>query len=173
MAPELVDNYIAKTAGMPSSSFNGFACDMWALGVMLIQLLTGKLPFWPKHGFDYQSMQVLLAEWVSMRIFTFVCMCACAPVCACSMRSFVQVRSQVGNPKPKLMLLMPASLQRLPVTRLEFMAAGCNHGQLANAWRALAFAMTECPVDVYAGKSKWPTSKRRAAAVARVIPSSS
>lgn len=66
MAPELVENYIAKTAGLPSSSFNGFACDMWALGVMLIQLLTGNLPFWPKHGFDYQSMQALLAEWVSL-----------------------------------------------------------------------------------------------------------
>ncbi|KAL3159169.1 hypothetical protein ABBQ32_011155 [Trebouxia sp. C0010 RCD-2024] len=65
MAPELVENYIAKTAGLPSSSFNGFACDMWALGVMLIQLLTGNLPFWPKHGFDYQSMQALLAEWAS------------------------------------------------------------------------------------------------------------
>ena len=67
MAPELVENYIAKTAGLPSSSFNGFACDMWALGVMLIQLLTGNLPFWPNHGFDYQSIQTLFAEWVSLR----------------------------------------------------------------------------------------------------------
>lgn len=65
MAPELVSNYIAKTAGLPSNSFNGFACDMWALGVMLIQLLTGNLPFWPKDGFDYLSMQALLAKWVS------------------------------------------------------------------------------------------------------------
>ena len=65
MAPELVRNYIAKTAGLPSNSFNGFACDMWALGVMLIQLLTGSLPFWPKNGFDYGSMQALLDKWVS------------------------------------------------------------------------------------------------------------
>ena len=71
MAPELVSNYIAKTAGLPSNSFNGFACDMWALGVMLIQLLTGSLPFWPKNGFDYQSMQALLIKWVS----TILCVC--------------------------------------------------------------------------------------------------
>ena len=71
MAPELVSNYMAKTAGLPSNSFNGFACDMWALGVMLIQLLTGSLPFWPKNGYDYQSMQALLVNWVS----TFSCVC--------------------------------------------------------------------------------------------------
>lgn len=65
MAPELVSNYMAKSAGLPSNSFDGMACDMWALGVMLIQLLTGSLPFWPKNGFDYQSMQALLNKWVS------------------------------------------------------------------------------------------------------------
>lgn len=65
MAPELVSNYIAKSAGLPSNSFDGMACDMWALGVMLIQLLTGSLPFWPKTGFDYHSMQALLNKWVS------------------------------------------------------------------------------------------------------------
>ena len=65
MAPELVQNYMNKSAGQAISSFDGFACDMWALGVMLIQLLTGKLPFWPKSGFNYQSMQALLTRWVS------------------------------------------------------------------------------------------------------------
>lgn len=65
MAPELVGNYISKTAGQPISNFDGFACDVWALGVMLIQLLTGKLPFWPTDGFNYHSMQALLNKWVS------------------------------------------------------------------------------------------------------------
>ena len=65
MAPELVSNYMNKTAGLPMVSYDGFACDVWALGVMLIQLLTGQLPFWPKNGFDYRSMQSLLDQWVS------------------------------------------------------------------------------------------------------------
>lgn len=64
MAPELVCNYISKATGQPTTTYNGFACDMWALGVMLIQLLTGRLPFWPKDGFDYYSMQTLLTNWV-------------------------------------------------------------------------------------------------------------
>ena len=64
MAPELVSNYIKKAAGLPTNRYDGFACDMWALGVMLIQMLTGKLPFWPKDGFDYHSMQTLLTQWV-------------------------------------------------------------------------------------------------------------
>ena len=64
MAPELVSNYMSKKAGQPTSSYDGFACDMWALGVMLIQLMTGKLPFWPKDGFDYHSMSTLLTQWV-------------------------------------------------------------------------------------------------------------
>ena len=66
MAPELVSNYINKAAGRPTVSYDGFACDMWALGIMLIQLLTGRLPFWPKSGFDYLSMQALLAQWVGL-----------------------------------------------------------------------------------------------------------
>ena len=66
MAPELVSNYINKAAGRSTVSYDGFACDMWALGVMLIQLLTGRLPFWPKSGFDYLSMQALLAQWVGL-----------------------------------------------------------------------------------------------------------
>ncbi len=66
MAPELVSNYINKAAGRPTVSYDGFACDMWALGVMLIQLLTGRLPFWPKSGFDYLSMHALLAQWVGL-----------------------------------------------------------------------------------------------------------
>ena len=64
MAPELVSNYINKSAGALMMSFDGFACDVWALGVMLIQLLTGKLPFWPANGFDYQNMLALLKGWV-------------------------------------------------------------------------------------------------------------
>lgn len=65
MAPELVSNYINKAAGRATTSYDGFACDMWALGVMLIQLLTGRLPFWPKSGFDYLGMQALLIQWAS------------------------------------------------------------------------------------------------------------
>ncbi|DBA94255.1 hypothetical protein WJX77_008410 [Trebouxia sp. C0004] len=65
MAPELVSNYINKAAGRATTSYDGFACDMWGLGVMLTQLLTGRLPFWPKSGFDYLSMQDLLAQWAS------------------------------------------------------------------------------------------------------------
>ena len=66
MAPELVSNYINKVAGRSTISCDGFACDMWAVGVMLVQLLTGRLPFWPRHGFDYLSMQTVLAEWVGV-----------------------------------------------------------------------------------------------------------
>ena len=75
MAPELVSNYIAKSAGLPCDSCNGMSCDMWALGVMLIQLLTGSLPFWPKNGFDYQSMQALLNKWVSRLLCASYCIC--------------------------------------------------------------------------------------------------
>ena len=64
MAPELVGNYLQKAAGQPAAAHDGFACDMWALGVMLAELLTGKLPFWPKNGFDYLGMHKLLSDWV-------------------------------------------------------------------------------------------------------------
>lgn len=64
MAPELVGNYLNKAAGRSATAHDGFACDMWAMGVMLAELLTGKLPFWPKDGFDYQGMHRLLSEWV-------------------------------------------------------------------------------------------------------------
>ena len=64
MAPELVGNYLQKAAGNAAVPQDGFPCDMWALGVMLAELLTGKLPFWPKTGFDYAGMARLLANWV-------------------------------------------------------------------------------------------------------------
>lgn len=92
MAPELVSNYIAKTASLPSNSFNGFACDMWSLGVMLIQLLTGSLPFWPKNGFDYQSMQALLGK----RVSTSLCMCIYVSV-AYHMCKFTGILEQSGH----------------------------------------------------------------------------
>ena len=64
MAPELVGNYLRKTAGKATVPQDGFPCDMWALGVMLVELLTGKLPFWPKDGFDYVGMERRLANHV-------------------------------------------------------------------------------------------------------------
>ena len=77
MAPELVSNYINKGAGRPTISYDGFACDMWAVGVMLVQLMTGKLPFWPRHGFDYLSMQSVLAEWVGIVNLPSLYRCPC------------------------------------------------------------------------------------------------
>ena len=77
MAPELVSNYINKGAGRPTTSYDGFACDMWAVGVMLVQLLTGRLPFWPTHGFDYLSMQTVLAAWVGAVDLPLLYRCHC------------------------------------------------------------------------------------------------
>lgn len=73
MAPELVGNYMRKAAGKATVPQDGFPCDMWALGVMLFELLTGKLPFWPKTGFDYDGMQTLLANWVGTSTAMSVC----------------------------------------------------------------------------------------------------
>ena len=65
MSPELVNNYVAKAQGLPSVYCCGMGCDMWAAGIVIVEMLTGDLPFWPKDGYDYVGMQGLQRQWVS------------------------------------------------------------------------------------------------------------